>query len=76
MDWHSLSHWERFGYCMLGLIIIVGMLYIAKIITDAIWKRYMEPTKPAIEHPERVKVLAYTRKGGLIYWRRRKKRGL
>ena len=66
MDWTSLSPLTRLGYCLLGLVIIAGNLYIAKIITDAIWKRYMEP-KPAIEHPGRITVLMYDKKGRPIY---------
>jgi hypothetical protein len=72
MDWYSLSPLTRLGYCALGLIIIAGNLYIAKIITDAIWKRYMEPKpKQVIKHPERIKVLAYDQKGRPIYQGRR-----
>ena len=74
MDWYSLSPLIRLGYCLLGLVIIAGNLYIAKIITDAVW-RHMEPKpKRVIEHPGRIKVLAYDKKGSLIYWGRRGER--
>jgi hypothetical protein len=72
MDWYSLSPLTRLGYFLLGLIIIAGNLYIAKILTDAIWKRYMEPKpKKVIEKPGYVEVLAYDRKGRPIYQGRR-----